>query len=330
MSYDYASELDPATLRAGNRCGPAALASALLERGWQSDPWLLTLELTHETPGAVGDTLPDGSTSDQLIAACAAHSLPAEKFGFAPTFWDEAVAALAQGRQVLLLLDNWLLRPRAYPLGVNWDALHWVRLVRVLDDRTALLHDPLCWMQGEYQQPYQGPTVATIDSIKAAIIATPWPESGILIGTAAAPVPAPSPVPPTPSPVSPAAELLRQTRLPDGAAQIALMEAWIACEGGLINGTNNPLNVTAPPRAGGGFQTDYWPGTVGIFNSVGVVKFDTLDHGITACALNLKNGPQYAGIRSALQAGNGTAFANEPGLVTWGTGNECLKSTLGV
>jgi hypothetical protein len=92
----------------------------------------------------------------------------------------------------------------------------------------------------------------------------------------------------------------------------------MACEGGL--GHNNPLNVTG----------NFWPGFAGYFNNVGVATFDTIEHGIEACAENLMNGPQYAGIRQALINRDLVAFATDPGLGIWGTGNTCPRAQLGV
>jgi hypothetical protein len=122
--------------------------------------------------------------------------------------------------------------------------------------------------------------------------------------------------------------LLQQAALATTSAANSMMAAWIECEGGLLNGTNNPLNVTAPPAPGGGFQLDYWPGSVSIFNDVGVVAFDTAEHGAEACAQNLKNGPQYEGLRAALDTGNVTAFCGDPGLDVWGTGRTCPSARL--
>lgn len=175
MNY-YVSEFDSAW-KAGNRCGPAALASVLLSRGWQSDGFALELELTHEVNDNTGDTLPNGSTVVDLIRVCGVKNLPA-------VAWfkqQEAIDALQAGKQVLALLDNWKLSPRSYPAGPNWDALHWIRLVGVVADGTWLVVDPLCYINGE-TGTYQGVTVATMDSVWEGILATPVAESGVIVG----------------------------------------------------------------------------------------------------------------------------------------------------
>ena len=119
--------------------------------------------------------------------------------------------------------------------------------------------------------------------------------------------------------------ILQTIGAPLGEAQYRILDAWAACEGTLPLGSNNPLDVEAPRG-----ELDYWPGSIADFNADGVITFDTVENGARACGLNLKNGPQYAGLVAALKAGDIAAWANDPGLDTWGTGRACPKAKLGV
>jgi hypothetical protein len=105
-------------------------------------------------------------------AADAAYQLSARRWWL----WPDAVGALEAGQAVLCLLDNWLLVPRHYPFGAGWNALHWVRLLRVCNGGvSALVYDPLVY-------PYQGPVVYTVASLRQAIAASPEAEAGVILG----------------------------------------------------------------------------------------------------------------------------------------------------
>lgn len=164
------------------RCGPACIASILLSAGWQSDPWGLTLEVTGKALGLPGPASPDqtvvgGMTSQQMIDVLKQYQFTAQTI----ITWQEVIDAIAAGKDVCLLLDNWYLRPRMYPAGAAWDALHWIRLRGFHSGHIAVCDDPLVFVPGEYPTPYQGPVAYDTSSIRAAIGATPVPESGIAV-----------------------------------------------------------------------------------------------------------------------------------------------------
>lgn len=164
------------------RCGPAVIADVLLSKGWKSDPWGLTLEVTGKAAGLAGAapasyTLTGGMTVEQVVSVL-------EGYGQKATAWTaigDATASLAAGKAVLCLVDNWMLKPRSYPAGSGWDALHWIRLVAMPEAGVCYVHDPLVYQTGEYPGAYQGPTVCTWDSLQAAIRATPVAESGVIV-----------------------------------------------------------------------------------------------------------------------------------------------------
>jgi len=155
------------------RCGPACVASVLLDDGWQSDPWQLTLQLEAQS-----DPQGDGTTSADLIRLANANGLDGRLwYG-----WPEADAALLAGEAVLVLCDNRYLTPRTYPPGASWEALHWVRcVVHSQRDDMLYLYDPLTYGAQLWGPPYQGPVASTVDGCTAAIQATAWPESGVIL-----------------------------------------------------------------------------------------------------------------------------------------------------
>lgn len=158
-----------------DRCGAAVVASCLLSAGWDSDPWELLLQITRDIWGGAE---PDGATSGALAAVL-------ERYGFAARTWvrwPEATAALTAGVDVLCLLNNRYLRPRAYPPGDAWNALHWIRLRALLDDGSyGFVYDPLCYIPQADGTIYQGPTAVDIGSLRTAIQQTPYEVAGLLV-----------------------------------------------------------------------------------------------------------------------------------------------------
>lgn len=142
-----------------------------------------------------------------------------------------------------------------------------------------------------------------------------------------APLPAPDPLP------SWQRIFLDGIQAPHGTAQASILTAWAACEGGL--GHNNPFNVSAPIWDAGGDMPWFWNGQNGSWNNLGngfgVATFDTVENGSRACAKNLQSGfAGYGELIQAIRDGDAATFANSIGLRTWGTGNSCPKSRLGV
>jgi len=175
MAYPtYCTQLD----QTGNghyRCGGASLASVLLDDGWQSDPWQLTVQISDEEGWT--DV---GCTSAQLIDAADRRGLQ----GALWTYWEEAEAALELGHAVLVLCNNQYLVPRPYPFDAGWEALHWVRLVALSDrDDMTYLYDPLCYLQQKDGSVYQGPTCSTQQGMTTAINTTAWPEAGVVLAS---------------------------------------------------------------------------------------------------------------------------------------------------
>ena len=155
------------------RCGGAALASVVLNNGWQSDPWALTVEISDK----YGFT-DRGATSAQIIDAAA-------DYGLAGRMWylvEDLKEALGQGEAVLWLLDNQYLEPRPYPMDYGWEAMHWIRTLHVSPyEELAYVYDPLCYMVQKSGAPYQGPTASTVDSLLSAVRATPYAEAGVVL-----------------------------------------------------------------------------------------------------------------------------------------------------
>lgn len=166
----YCTQIDP-NGSGGDRCGPASCASVLLSEGWQSDPWQLTLQLAAQS-----DPEGNGTTSHDLLTLM-------DGYGFAGGMWakwDDIPSLWANGLAVLLLNENRLLVPRPYPAGTSWNATHWVRLVAgSVPDGMMYVYDPLTYLYQPDGSVYQGPTVATIESLKAAGDATGYPEYGV-------------------------------------------------------------------------------------------------------------------------------------------------------
>jgi hypothetical protein len=169
---DYVTQIWPD--QSGHEgCAWASMASLMLSAGWESDAFGLYRQVQDQY-GAPGQPV----TLDQLAAALAAEGFTTQPW----QGWAEAEGALARGDGVLCLLLNRLLLPRPYPFGAGWEAHHWLRLYgQWAGGCMALLYDPLCYAVQPNGAVYEGPTVATCESVRAAIRATPYPDSGLLV-----------------------------------------------------------------------------------------------------------------------------------------------------
>lgn len=173
MAYgSYCTQIDPSG-SGGMRCGPASVASVLLDDGYQSDPWQLTLQLDSEV-----DPAKDGTTSQDLIRLAGQHGLDGREW----YQWGDAAQALLNGEAVLCLLDNRHMVPRSYPPGESWNAMHWVRAV-VHSDRDQLVYcyDPLTYLPQPDGTVYQGPVATSQPELWAAIMATQYPDAGVIL-----------------------------------------------------------------------------------------------------------------------------------------------------
>jgi hypothetical protein len=175
MAYgSYCTQIDPSG-SGGMRCGPACVASVLLDDGWESDPWELTVQLDAEI-----DPAKDGTTAQDLVQLGEAHGL-AGRVWFT---WDDAIQGLNNGEAVLCLLDNRYLTPRTYPSGESWNAMHWIRVVRLSDrDDMCYVYDPLTYAYQPDGTVYQGPIASTSEAIMAAIVSTPYAEAGTILAS---------------------------------------------------------------------------------------------------------------------------------------------------
>jgi len=172
MSSAYCTQIAPSG-SGGMRCGPASCASVLLSEGWQSDPWELTLELDAKV-----DPQKDGTTSQDLLTLMAGYGFG----GGIWSSWSELHDRLWVGEAVLLLNANWYLEPRPYPSDASFNAMHWIRLVvDSVPDAMIYTYDPLTYLYQPDGSVYQGPTVHTVASCKAAGDATGYPEYGIYL-----------------------------------------------------------------------------------------------------------------------------------------------------
>lgn len=176
MAVKYCTEIGPDGFGHA-RCGPACLAYHFIKAGWESDPFQLTLQLTYDILGVPYDTplntfvgLPNGATCQQLITVCGKYGVSASPI---MSFTDAMNAAADPTKTVVLLLDNWYIRPRVYPAGSGWDAAHFVAIDGIINEQYAVLNDPLCYIAGEYPLAYQGFTIADTKSLKTAVVATP-------------------------------------------------------------------------------------------------------------------------------------------------------------
>lgn len=170
MSGAYCTQIDPSG-SGGDRCGPASCASVLLSEGWQSDPWQLTLQLAAQS-----DPAGNGTTSQDLLNLMAGYGFE----GWTWHAWEQLGEGLRAGDAMLLLNENHLLVPRPYPAGTGWNATHWIRLVAgSVPDGMIYVYDPLTYLYQPDGTVYQGPTVATLASCKAAGDATGYPEYGV-------------------------------------------------------------------------------------------------------------------------------------------------------
>jgi hypothetical protein len=173
MAYgSYCTQIDPSG-SGGMRCGPACVASVLLDDGYQSDPWALTLQLDHEI-----DPMKDGTTAQDLVNLGNAHGLDGNVW----YSWEDAKAALSNGGAVLCLLDNRYLLPRSYPNGESWNAMHWIRVVVGSDrDDMCYVYDPLTYLYQPDGTVFQGPVASTSGQIMAAVMATAYAEAGSIL-----------------------------------------------------------------------------------------------------------------------------------------------------
>lgn len=168
----YCTQID-ANGSGRERCGAACLASVLLNDGWKSDPWALTVQIADQY--GITDR---GATSDQLIAAANEYGLDGRKWVYA----EELETALRGGEAGLLLCDNKYLEPRAYPLDYGWEAMHWIRIYAMSDfEELAYVYDPLCWIPQKDGSIYQGPTASTLEGLLNAVRASPYAEAGIIL-----------------------------------------------------------------------------------------------------------------------------------------------------
>lgn len=175
MAYgSYCTQISPSG-SGGMRCGPASVASVLLDDGWQSDPWELVLQLDQEV-----DPAKDGTTCDDLIRLADAHGVDGRNW----YSWDDAIASMNMGAAVLCLLDNRYLLPRSYPNGESWNAMHWVRALVYSDrDDMVYLYDPLTYLYQPDGSVYQGPVASTQEQLWTAIMATSYSESGVILSS---------------------------------------------------------------------------------------------------------------------------------------------------
>jgi hypothetical protein len=169
---DYCTQMAPDG-SGHEACGAACLASVALSNGWESDPWELTKEIAFKY-GIVDR----GATSEQLIQAAEDYELDGSKW----YAWSECTAQLAAEGAVLCLLDNSHLSPRPYPSGSSWNAMHWIRACAVAENgKMVYVYDPLTYMQQPDGTVYQNPTVVTQESLWEGIMATGYPEAGIIL-----------------------------------------------------------------------------------------------------------------------------------------------------
>lgn len=173
MAYgSYCTQID-ANGSGRERCGGACLASCLLDDGWQSDPWQLTVQISDQC--GITD---QGCTSSQLIACADMHGLDGRQW----FKWQELLDGLKAGEAVLILCDNRYLEPRTYPAGYGWEAMHWVRAVVASDrDDMLYLYDPLTYAPQKDGSIYQGPVASTFDGVNEAISITPFAEAGVIL-----------------------------------------------------------------------------------------------------------------------------------------------------
>jgi hypothetical protein len=172
MGSAYCTQMSPDG-SGGMRCGPASCASVLLSEGYQSDPWQLTLQLDEKI-----DPQKDGTTSQDLLNLMSEYGFQ----GGLWTVWDDLYAHWSRGHAVLLLNANWMLSPRPYPSSSSFNAMHWIRcLIEAGPDQMIYTYDPLTYLYQPDGSVYQGPTVHTTASVKAAGDATGYPEYGIYL-----------------------------------------------------------------------------------------------------------------------------------------------------
>ena len=169
---DYCTQVDEGG-SGRERCAGACLASCMIDTGWQSDAWALTVEVS-DTHGFTDH----GATSEQLIAAAGDYGFTGRKW----TEWGEVEPAILNGEWVLALLHNAKLYPRSYPSGTGWNATHWLRIkgIQVGGD-LVYAYDPLTYLWDSIGRLYQGPYLYTTESVREGIKATPYAEAGVIL-----------------------------------------------------------------------------------------------------------------------------------------------------
>ena len=173
MAYgSYCTQIDQSG-SGGMRCGPASVASCLLDDGWHSDPWQLTVQLDAQI-----DPQKDGTTCQDLIALADQYGLDGRVW----YEWHDAAQHLLIGEAVLCLLDNRYLLPRSYPNGEAWNAMHWIRVIAFSErDDMCYVYDPLTYLYQPDGTAYQGPVASTVAQVMAAIAVTPYAEAGVIL-----------------------------------------------------------------------------------------------------------------------------------------------------
>lgn len=179
MDVPYISQLDPLTGSGGNNCGPASLAMLLAHEGVIAPTYGAMLHVAD----IVRDGLDDGrgqtggyTTWQQLMGYAEALGQQWRWIGD----WRALYAALAEGQPAIVLLSNWLLLPRQYPINASFNAHHFVVLCEYRPDRgTFLVNDPLSvYVRGpvEYSALSVVQAVSDIGSVQALCLEPLWKE----------------------------------------------------------------------------------------------------------------------------------------------------------
>lgn len=172
LPADYCTQVDSGG-SGRERCAGACLASVMLDAGWQSDPWELTVAVSDEA----GWT-DKGATSQEIIDYAARHGFSGRLW----YSWGDLEAALVNGEYALILLDNRNLYPRSYPSGAGWNATHWIRAKAMqIGGDLLYAYDPLTYLWDSIGRLYQGPYLYTVESVRQAIQATPYAEAGVIL-----------------------------------------------------------------------------------------------------------------------------------------------------
>lgn len=162
MKVPYISQLDPVTGIGGNNCGPACLAMLLAYEGVIAPTRGAMLHVAD----VVRDGVADGRGQIGGYTTWERLQWYARELGQTPVWcgsWGEISYALAKQQPVIVLLANWLLRPRAYPQGPAFDAHHFVVLCEHDRDNGAfVVNDPL-------SVTTRGPVVYSAGSVVNAV-----------------------------------------------------------------------------------------------------------------------------------------------------------------